>query len=442
MSANATLKIGKFDLWNFKNYLDEKIVSLLFSKNDLKVTYNYKSVDDDYTYTKYEYSTVVKHAKERLDALGYGINNFKKEFEEKKCDGVNCHPYVYHTNGFIDYDKEINREFVKSYGVTFRKWSNSLKKIVNYQIKYGSINKSIKPNNINIRTNLDKIIYYSLVDDMDYNCSYYGINLEVIDIGYVLRLLLKYFDENEEINIDFTDIIDYSEESYEKALTATENIEKTIILVEGKFDKRIIEYALKNLYPHLENLFYIMDFDDSNGNTRAGSASYLSKNLKTFYFSKFKSRFIGIFDNDAEGYRNVCSLLKSIKEWPTNFRILLYPDIDYLHNYPTIASNEKTINDNINHKAASIELYLPDRFIKPNNKHLPIIWKSREFIKHVNDGGEYLYQGEIKDKEGINKQFNEYIKKEDNIFNPKEWEHMKLLVDSIIFAFNKEQPNK
>lgn len=439
MSANATLKIKEFNLWDFKNYLNEKIVSLLFSKINLKITHNYKSIDEDYTYTKYEYTTTVKHAKERLDALGYGINNFKKEFEEKKCDGVNCYPYVYHINGFIDYDKEINREFVKSYGVTFRKWSNSLKKIVNYQIKNGSIDKSIKPNNINIRTNLDKIIYYSLVDDMDNNYSYYGIDLEIIDIGYVLRLLLEYFDENEEINIDFTDITDYSEESYEKALTATENIEKTIILVEGKFDKKVIEYALINLYPHLEDLFYVMDFDDKNGIKRDGGASYLSKNIKTLCCSKSRSRFIGIFDNDAEGYENVCSLLKSIKEWPSNLRILLYPDIDYLHSYPTIASNEKIINNNINHKAASIELYLPDRFIKLNNEYYPIIQKSKMPNKHINDSEKYLYQGVIKNKKEINIKFNEYIKKKDNIFNPKEWEHMKLLVDSIIFAFDKEQ---
>ena len=32
------------------------------------------------TFTKYIYRTTVKRAKERLDALGYGINNFEKTF--------------------------------------------------------------------------------------------------------------------------------------------------------------------------------------------------------------------------------------------------------------------------------------------------------------------------------------------------------------------------
>ena len=81
-----------------------------------------------------------------------------------------------------------------------------------------------------------------------------------------------------------------------------------------------------------------------------------NKNLKTFYFSKIRANFIAIFDNDAEGYSSKCSLLNEIKNWPANFRILLYPEITMFHKYPTIAPNGKIVPDDINKKAASIEL--------------------------------------------------------------------------------------
>ena len=48
---------------------------------------------------------------------------------------------------------------------------------------------------------------------------------------------------------------------YQKALEATEDIEKIIVLVEGTSDKDILEFAMSHLYPHLSDLFYFMDFD-------------------------------------------------------------------------------------------------------------------------------------------------------------------------------------
>lgn len=121
---------------------------------------------------------------------------------------------------------------------------------------------------------------------------------------------------------------------------ATENVEKTIVLVEGTSDKDILEFSMSHLYPHLSDLFYFMDFDDENGGKRDGGTSFVIKNLKTFYFSKIKSNFIAIFDNDAEGYASKCTLLNEVKTWPENFRILLYPELELFRKYPTIAPKD------------------------------------------------------------------------------------------------------
>lgn len=130
-----------------------------------------------------------------------------------------------------------------------------------------------------------------------------------------------------------------------------------------------------------------MDFDDEHGVKRDGGTSYIIKNSKTFYFSKIKNKFIAIFDNDAEGYQSKCTLLTEIKNWPDNFRILLYPEMKAFRKYPTLASNGTIITDDIKKKF-------------------------HELRKDVEKGKEN--------------------------FNIQDWHKMKTLLDAIVFAFADE----
>ena len=80
MSEYADITIKNLSLMSFRNYLVPDIVSLFFSKSDLIITPNYRiDLEDEDTegYTRYIYKTTVKKAKERLDALGFGITNFE-----------------------------------------------------------------------------------------------------------------------------------------------------------------------------------------------------------------------------------------------------------------------------------------------------------------------------------------------------------------------------
>lgn len=268
--------------------------------------------------------------------------------------------------------------------------------------------------------------------------SFYGLDPEIIEIGYIIRLILEYCDVDEKIELDFSNLQYWSNDSIELAISATQNIEKTIVLVEGTSDKDILEFSLSKLYPHLSDLFYFMDFDDPNGGKRDGGTSFVIKNLKTFYFSKLNAKFIAIFDNDAEGYQSQCILLNEIKKWPDNFRILLYPEIDLFKNYPTEAPNGHILLDNINHKACSIELYLPDNIIKSNGEYLPIEWESRKKIKTKEGKEELLYQGVISQKDDIKKKFHQLrksIERDESTLYAQDWSRMQLLLEKIIFAF-------
>lgn len=241
--------------------------------------------------------------------------------------------------------------------------------------------------------------------------------------------------------LDFSNLQYWAEDCIPKAVTAADDVEKTIVLVEGTSDKDILEFSMRQIYPHLSDLFYFMDFDDAQGAKRDGGTSFVIKNLKTFYFSKLKANFIAIFDNDAEGYSSKCALTNEIKQWPDNFRILLYPEIPLFFKYPTLAPNGKIMADNINRKACSIELYLPDDLIKTNGEYFPVEWEARKRIKSTDGYDEALYQGVISQKEEIKKRFHELRKEIESgkkAFVPTDWERMRQLLDSIVFAFIKE----
>lgn len=438
MSEYADIVIDKLSLAWFRNYLDAELVSLFFSRNDLYITPNCKTDlynDEDVVYTKYVYKTTVKKAKERLDARGFSIIKFKKIFTEKLSQVIDYSAFFNHLN--IDYDEYEETAMERSKKrVTFIKWKNAMHKIISYELKNGNIREDISNSQLNIVTECDKIIYYSLKDKNSE--SFYGLYTEYIHRAYIFRLILESCDNNDEIVLDFSNLQYWAEDCIKKALLAVDDVEKIIVLVEGKSDKNILEFAMNQIYPHLSDLFYFMDFEDTSGAKRDGGTSYVIKNLKTFYFSKLKSKFIAIFDNDAEGYSSKCILLNDIKNWPENFRILLYPDMKIFHKYPTLASNGTIMRDNICRKACSIELYLPDSLISVNGEFLPIEWESVKKIKMSNGYEETFYQGVIAQKNEIQKKFQELsklIENGHNTFSIRDWNRIKQVLDTIVFAF-------
>lgn len=193
-----------------------------------------------------------------------------------------------------------------------------MKKIVSYELANGNIQFGGTLSEVNITTECDKVIFYSLKDEDSE--SFYALNPEIINYKYVYRLILEYCANDMEIILDFSNLDNWADDCIPKALAATENVSKTIVLVEGSSDKDILEFAMSQLYPHLSDLFYFMDFSDESGGKRDGGTSYVIKNLKTL-FSKIRANFIAIFDNDAEGYSSKCSLLNEIK---TGRQILEY----------------------------------------------------------------------------------------------------------------------
>lgn len=92
--------------------------------------------------------------------------------------------------------------------------------------------------------------------------------------------------------------------------------------------------------------------------------------------------------------------------------------------------NRKIVNDDINGRAGSIEIYLPTRMIQDNSGKLYYVtWKSL-------DEKTREYQGEVSNKSEIFKHFLKYKHRVENNmekFVVDEWTNMLKLIDSFVF---------
>lgn len=433
MSEYADLKIGNQTIWLFRNYLERSIISLFFNDNSFSKRENAKYDETDAEeepHTEYKYCSQVKLVKERFDALGISIQKVKNEFEKLKYVSIDCFSSFSWKDDPDEYEERSKNIIDRN--VTFQKWFNSISKIIDYERGNGRIteysNSSFTP-----KTACQKLIFNSMREDND---CYYGMN-EKWNYKYTFRILLECFNDEELVECDFSNLFYWDEQPNEKILFGGP-AEKTIVMVEGVNDKKILEFSSKRLFPHLYDIFYFMDFEYSNNKKRQGGADAIANNTKAFISANLKQSFIAIFDNDTAGVFKKKQLVEDLNNRvPNNYRIINYPNLSFFEKYPTISPNGKIISDCINQRACSIELYLPDRFLIKNSAFYPIQWESLMSLK-TRGGTLSSYQGVITNKEAIEKDFDNYIKDIVNgreVFNKFEWERMEILLRKLFFCF-------
>ncbi len=438
MGVDVELKVQNLTLLYWKSYFDKITLGMFFTDSDLQVIENIKYDEENVEeepHTEYIYSTSVQKAIDRLDSAGYTLNSIEAKFNERKYRCLDYFSLLYPHYSDDEFD-EAQEMRINKY-VTFKKWYNSVWKYA----KYGLVNDlysfywndnedpSILP-----KTECDKIVYNSLKDG---ERSYFGCLYEEFDHINTIRLILEKCPRDETLFVNITEMVGWTYSSIDEMRLGEPN-EKTIVLVEGTNDKEILEFALKNIYPHLYNLYYFMDFEFGNVKKRRGGVDTISNNLKAFVYSKLRARFIAIFDNDTVGTQAMKRLVYEIGDLPENFRVINYPDITRAKKYPTIGTNGKMILDNINGRACSIELYLPEFILKKNTIYPPIEWESRIKAK-IGTQELQEYQGAVSSKAEIEETFKKYkkaVEKGEKEFNVSDWEYIKKLLDVIVNAFH------
>jgi hypothetical protein len=206
-----------------------------------------------------------------------------------------------------------------------------------------------------------------------------------------------------------------------------------IVLTEGSSDRFYLESAFRLIRPELSEYVSFMDFDGWNV---PGGASFLENIVRSFAGAGIRDRILALFDNDTAGSLSI-NRLAGLR-LPKNIRVERYPDIEIARNYPTLGPSGPVIMD-VNGSAASIELYLGSDVIKtPDGSYVPVQWKGYDPVLQ-------RFQGEILDKRGCRKRFEEKLSMANQSqFGRDEagWGELKTIVELIRSAFSPLDPNE
>jgi hypothetical protein len=201
-----------------------------------------------------------------------------------------------------------------------------------------------------------------------------------------------------------------------------------IVLTEGPSDIAAIEKAMRILVPHLRSYFSFLDFSAA---AARGGATALMELVKAFVGARLANRVIALFDNDAAGREAIRSL--AYITLPSNIRVLLLPDLAFANSYPTIGPSGPS-NDNVNRRAASIELYFGRDVLSDSTTgaFMPVRWAG--YMAGVGD-----YQGELSDKRAVQIKFAD--KAEATLGDPslrptQDWTGMATIIDALRCAFH------
>lgn len=186
-----------------------------------------------------------------------------------------------------------------------------------------------------------------------------------------------------------------------------------VLITEGVTDKRILEKSLSVIYPKLVSnvKFLNMDFKPENG------VASVVKMVKSFAAAGIRNRILVILDNDSAASEALMSLPKHL---PDNIKIIQYPNLAMLKNYPTIGPQGNVLMD-VNGLAGSIEMYVGRDILMDKEGELEIIqWGG--YMSKVKK-----YQGSLINKENVQKRFED---KDDSKLEG--WNDLKYLWDYII----------
>lgn len=378
MAEYSYYKIKDYKFSYYRNYLNPS-VPYLFSYNDLVIEGE----------SKY-FRTTIRNVKTALQISGYS-NNYVKESYEKYI----LYEKYYEVSDSYEDEKTIKKHILNKY--PFEDWKNGVKKY--FELMIEKYNDDLDYDELNdvIKIAFDELPPSNLVEEeitrsiASYETQgYYGLdyNNPYFDELLILSIVVDILDPEEILEYDLTPPFEWSL-SIEDVKEAFTNVNKILIIVEGKSDKEIILNAFNNLYPQFEHLYNIISFDGSI----PGGSSFVRHYFNLLSNAKVDNKVIALFDNDTAGLEEI-SILKE-HNYDNKYKYITLPNNSFFESYPSIFPDGEIVNSNINGKACSVELYLPKEFISRDGNLEPIIWTSyRNKLKQHQ--GVIRNKGEIK----------------------------------------------
>lgn len=385
MGTYCELKINGYDIFEIKNDYQSEVINLIFDESDFLV----KQFDgDDYISKKFISKAGI--CKKKLEIYGNNLSKTKNDFN------IALKKYKDEYEVIFDNESEIS----------FKNYQKIIETSINKGIKnyedcddYFSLNfqEFIKSNNFGIPNQKLECLLWSIFDSID----------EDIEIVYDLTFIIEagWITNNPEKELDF---------------------QKIIILTEGKTDTEFIKKGINLFYPFLNSRYHFMDFENSNYES---NASRLVQTVKAFVGSGIKNKIIALFDNDTAGIKEINNLKRT--KLPENIKIFKYPHNSLAVNYPTQGPNGLSLMD-VNSLGCSIEMYLGEKSLASETSFYPVQWKGY-------DDKLEQYQGEVRDKKTIQKNFRDLYKNKIITSDNAELElpELKKIIDLILNSWNK-----
>ena len=245
----------------------------------------------------------------------------------------------------------------------------------------------------------------------------------------LLRAVIDQHDDSDVVQFEFgnatlNDDVDpetpFTLQAASALLGVARAVEKIIVLTEGKTDSRILSRSFERLYPHLDHMFTFLDHAAFKA---AGGVSELERLAKGLASAGVSNRTVVLFDNDTAGISGAQRLRQV--GLPSNFRIVILPELDTAKSYPTLGPTGPALAD-INGSACCIELYCgPSALMGENDEPCPIQWTGY-------DAAMKRYQGEPLDKEKIKERFFQILDRSIDPMNDVELASVNLILQAIM----------
>lgn len=389
MGSYSEFYIKDYPVFSAKNNYHNNIAELIFLPSDYieyqiplkeknSIVWGEQFLNNDDIEIVKCFKSNVKICKERLELFGADFTKAKLDFENA-------------FNKIIE-----NEHFTFSNDISFEFYLETIKEIINAKQKsydndyYNDFKGYLIQNELLLENQNISLGLWSILNVVELDCIVEYDLTEVINGGWI--------DENIKNEI---------------------NIQKIIVLTEGKTDTEFIKAGLNLFYPHLENYYHFMDFENSK---YEANASRLVHTIKSFVGSGINNLIIALFDNDAAALKEINNL-KKVK-LPNNIKVLQYPDIELAKNYPTIGPTGNQHMD-VNGLACSIEMYLGIDCITENNEFLKIQWTG--LVENIDK-----YQGVILKKEEVQKRFRQKVKNfNPNLIELDNWKELHLIINMM-----------
>lgn len=255
---------------------------------------------------------------------------------------------------------------------------------------------------------------------------------------HYLRFMLECCETEADVILDFTDLVrsDFATKEAKIRDISVKNtsrdyaiFSKILVITEGTTDAEFLSRAIKIRYPHLSDYYLLMPYSlgDGTGKNINGSASLTVQRIEAFAQCEITNRIIGLLDNDKASVDAITN--KKLNKLPENIKLLNYPDIELAKKYPCIQSNGTIKDEDVNGRAAAIEMYFGRDVLTDNNKLYPVVWTKQQ--NQGNFGEEKpTIQRKIENKLNTCEQDHTKIKDYD-------WSEIDAIFETIFSAFTE-----